>query len=72
MNTNKVRDNKTTQSNQHLEKLSSLPDRGNLDAPPFKAPPPEGPGVVFPELVGVAGFDTGVDAFSVCKDNSNI
>ena len=29
--------------------------------------PLEGPGVTFPELVGVADFDTGVPGFSICK-----
>ena len=28
---------------------------------------PEGPGVVLPELVGVADFDTGVPGFSCCN-----
>lgn len=49
--------------------LSHSPARGyftpGLMAPPL---PLEGPGVVFPELVGVAGLETGVDAFSLGID----
>lgn len=49
--------------------LSHSPARGyftpGLMAPPL---PLDGPGVVFPELVGVAGFETGVEAFSLGID----
>ena len=46
---------------------TNLPAKGYF-AGFFIALPLEGPGVVLPELVGVAGFDTGVVDFSFCKD----
>lgn len=62
-----VRSNCKTSIKPNITTMRHLPPKGYL-AGFFIALPLEGPGVVFPELVGVAGFDTGVVDFSFCND----
>lgn len=66
-------DVRVNQQTCHQGALSHSPARGyftpGLTAPPL---PLEGPGVVFPELVGVAGLETGVEAFSLGTDYKKI